>query len=130
MPYRFLAASKLVELLSAIAHPRRVQIIEELRSGEADVGSLKETLGISQSNVSQHLAVLRAHRVVAERREGRHVFYRLRSLELAEWLVDGMRFLPEATEENEEVKNALQNAKRAWTTSTQPKRKRIPPTKE
>ena len=130
MPYRFLAASKLSEFLSAIAHPRRIQIIEELRSGEKDVGSLKKTMGISHSNVSQHLAVLRAHRVVAERREGRHVYYRLFSSELAEWLVDGMRFVPEATEENEAVKNALQNAKLAWTSSTQRKRKRKPPTKE
>lgn len=111
MPYRFLAASKLAEFLSAIAHPRRVQIIEELRGGETDVGSLKGTLGISHSNVSQHLAVLRAHRIVAERREGRQVFYRLCSSELAEWLVDSMRFVPEATEECEEVKNALRNAK-------------------
>ena len=130
MPYRFLAASKLSEFLSAIAHPRRVQIIEELRSGEKDVGSLKKTMGISHSNVSQHLAVLRAHRVVGERREGRHVYYWLCSAELAEWLVDGMRFVPEATEENEKVKNALQNAKLAWTPSTQGKQKRKPPRKE
>lgn len=130
MPYRFLAASKLSEFLSAIAHPRRIQIIEELRSGEKDVGSLKKTMGISHSNVSQHLAVLRAHRVAGERREGRHVYYRLISSELAEWLVDGMRFVPEATEENEAVKSALQNAKLAWTSSTQRKRKRKPHTKE
>ena len=129
MPYRFLAASKLSEFLSAIAHPRRVQIIEELRSGERDVGSLKKTVEISHSNVSQHLAVLRAHRVVAERREGRHVFYRLCSSELAEWLVEGLRFVPEATEENEAVKSALQNAKLAWTSSTPRESKRRPPTK-
>ena len=67
MPYRLLAANALGEFLSAIAHPRRIQIIEELRSGERDVGSLTTTLGVSHSNVSQHLAVLRAHRVVAER---------------------------------------------------------------
>lgn len=130
MPYRFLAASKLSEFLSAIAHPRRIQIVEELRSGEKDVGSLKNMLGISHSNVSQHLAVLRAHRIVAERREGRHVFYRLCSSGLAEWLVDGMRFVPEATEDNEAVKNALQDAKLAWASSTQRERKRKPPTKE
>lgn len=127
MPYRFLAATKLAEFLSAIAHPRRVQIVEELRSGETDVGSLQVKLGISHSNVSQHLAVLRTHRVVAERREGRHVFYRLCSSELAEWLVDGMRFVPEATELNEEVKNALRDAKLVWSSSTQRKRKRTPP---
>jgi len=114
VPYRLLAANKLREFLSAIAHARRIQIIEELRLGETDVGSLTKTLGITHSNVSQHLAVLRAHRVVTERREGRQVFYRLCSLELAQWLVEGMRFLPEVTEENEEVKHALQDAKLAW----------------
>ena len=130
MPDRFLAASKLAEFLSAIAHPRRIQIIEELRSGEQDVGSLQGTLGISHSNVSQHLAVLRAHRVVAERREGRHVFYHLCSLELAEWLVEGMRYLAEATEKDVEIRNALQNAKRVWTSSPQRKPKHRPPKNE
>lgn len=118
MPYRFLAASELAAFLSAIAHPRRIQIIEELKSGESDVGSLKKTLGISHSNASQHLAVLRAHRLVTERREGRRVVYRLRSSTVAEWLVHGMRFMPEGTDESEAVKNALQNAKRAWTSTT------------
>ena len=126
MPYRLLAANKLGEFLTAISHPRRIQIIEELRSGETDVGSLKKALGISHSNVSQHLAVLRGHRAVSERREGRHVFYRLRSLELAEWLVDGMRFLSEATQEIDEVRNALHNAKQAWTATKTTKQRRQP----
>ena len=117
MPYRLLAASKLSEFLSAIAHARRIQIVEELWSGETDVGSLKETLGISHSNVSQHLAVLRAHRVVTERREGRRVFYRLCCVELAEWLVDGMRLLPAVAEDVGEVKSAIRDAKAAWTES-------------
>jgi DNA-binding transcriptional ArsR family regulator len=127
LPYRLLAANKLREFLCAIAHARRIQIIEELRLGEKDVGSLRETLGVSHSNVSQHLAVLRAHRVVSERRDGRQVFYRLCSTELAEWLVDGMRFLPEATEENEEVKLALEDAKLAWSKPTGTTRKRTQP---
>lgn len=114
MPYRFVAASKLAEFMHAIAHPRRIQIVEELRGGETDVGSLSATLGISQSNVSQHLAVLRTQRVVVERRAGRHVYYRLRSTELPEWLVDSMRFVREATEENDEIRKALSNAKHAW----------------
>jgi hypothetical protein len=91
---------------------------------------LKKSLGISHSNVSQHLAVLRAHRVVAERREGRRVFYRLCSSELAKWLVEGMRFVPEASDENQAVKNALQNAKIAWTSSTQHQARRKPPKKD
>ena len=118
MPYRLLAANKLGEFLSAIAHPRRIQIIEELRSGERDVGTLQKALEVSHSNVSQHLATLRVHRVVAERREGRHVFYRLRSIELADWLVQGMQFLPEVGLETTQVKHALRNATRAWTSTT------------
>lgn len=123
MPYRLLAASKLCEFLGAIAHARRIQIIEELRQGETDVGSLRKVLGVSHSNVSQHLAILRAHRIVAERREGRQVFYRLCSLELAEWLVDGLRFLPEATAESIEVQHALRDAKLAWSGGTRIKKR-------
>ena len=62
-------------------------ILEELRSGERDLASLAKTAGLAHSSVSQHLMDLRAHRVVAERRAGRRVFYRLRSVELAGWLV-------------------------------------------
>ena len=131
MPHRLLAANKLAEFLGAIAHPRRIQIIEELWSGEKDVGSLKETLGVSHSNVSQHLAVLRAYRVVTERREGRYVVYRLCHAKVAKWLLDGMRFLRETTEENEEVKNALENARLDWTpTKGRRKRKRSSRTTE
>ena len=114
MPYRLLAANALGEFLSAIAHPRRIQIIEELRSGEIDVASLTKTLGVSHSNVSQHLAVLRAHRVVVERREGRRVFYRLRTTELAEWLVQGMDFLPPMDQGTDEVRKAIRKAKSKW----------------
>ena len=114
MPYRFLAANELGDFLGAIAHPRRIQVIEELRSGEKDVGSLQKVLGISHSNVSQHLAVLRSQRVVLEHREGRQVFYRLRSPELAEWLVEGMRFLSVVGDEAGQVKKALLRASAAW----------------
>ncbi len=114
MPDRLLAARKLGEFLAAIAHPRRIQIIEELRGGEKDVGTLQKTLGVSHSNVSQHLATLRAQRVVSEHREGRHVRYRLREMRLARWLVDGMQFLPDVAMEADQVKQALRNARRAW----------------
>lgn len=114
MPYRLLVASELGELLRAIAHPRRIQIIEELRSGEKDVGALQNTLGILHSGVSQHLMVLRSYRVVVERREGRQVFYRLRSPQLAEWLVEGMGFLPEVAQEVDQVKRAVRKAKTTW----------------
>ena len=114
MPYRLLAATELAELLRALAHPRRIQILEELRNGECDVASLATGTGLVHSSVSQHLMVLRAHRVVAERREGRRVFYRLRSVELAEWLVQGMDFLAPMDQLNSEVRKAIKKAKSKW----------------
>jgi DNA-binding transcriptional ArsR family regulator len=114
MPYRLLAASELAEFVRALAHPRRIQILEELRSGERDVASLAKSTKLAHSSVSQHLMVLRAHRVVAERREGRRVFYRLRSVELADWLVQGMDFLAPMNQQNDEVRKAIKKAKSKW----------------
>ena len=114
MPYRLLAATELADFLRALAHPRRIQVLEELRSGELDVASLARSTGLAPSSVSQHLMVLRAHRVVAERRSGRRVFYRLRSVELADWLVQGMDFLAPMDQQNDEVRKAIKRAKSKW----------------
>jgi ArsR family transcriptional regulator len=59
----------------AIADPKRLLIINELRDGELSVGDLCEALELSQSNVSQHLAILRERGVVSSRREGTSVIY-------------------------------------------------------
>ena len=71
MPERTLVTKELAQLLGVLSHPHRIRIVEELRAGECDVKSLQELLGISHAGVSQHLALLRAHRLVEERREGR-----------------------------------------------------------
>lgn len=62
----------------AIADPKRLLIINELRDCEMSVGDLCEALGITQSNASQHLAILRERGVVTTRRDGTTVFYALR----------------------------------------------------
>jgi ArsR family transcriptional regulator len=51
-------------LCKAIADPTRLLIIEALRNGPRTVGELSGVLGLSQSNVSQHMAVLRQRAVV------------------------------------------------------------------
>ncbi len=114
MPYRLLAATELAEFLRALAHPRRIQILEELRRGEQDVGCLAKATDLAHSSVSQHLMVLRAHRVVSERREGRSVYYRLRAEPLAEWLVQGMDFLPPMDQQADEVRRAIRKAQSKW----------------
>lgn len=114
MPYHRLAANELGAFLGAIAHPRRIQIIEELKGGEKDVGTLAGTLELAHSNVSQHLAVLRTLRVVSEHRERRRVVYQLCCPQLADWLVEGMQFLPTMTQEVDRMRNVLRKARSAW----------------
>ncbi len=66
------------DVFQALAHPTRIAIIEALRDGELSAGELIGRLSIEQSNASQHLAVLRARRVVVNRKAGNQVFYSLR----------------------------------------------------
>ena len=63
----------------AIADPKRLLIINELRDRELSVGVLSEALHLSQSNASQHLAVLRERGIVNSQRVGTNVYYSLRS---------------------------------------------------
>ena len=114
MPYRLIAAGELADFLRALAHPRRIQILEELRGGERDVASLAKATGLAHSSVSQHLMVLRSRRAVSERRAGRRVFYRLRSVKLAAWLVRGMDFLPPVDQQAAEARKAIKKAKSKW----------------
>jgi DNA-binding transcriptional ArsR family regulator len=65
------------EVLKTLASPRRLQILHELARGPIEVGRLAETIGATQPNVSQHLAVLRIAGVVEAKRDGREVRYQL-----------------------------------------------------
>ena len=114
MPERLVVARELGQLLSVLSHPNRIRIIEELRGEERDVNWLQNTLGISQSGVSQHLGVLRAHRLVVERRAGRHVYYRLQQPGLAAWLLEGLQFLEGERQVLDEFHAAVERARAAW----------------
>jgi DNA-binding transcriptional ArsR family regulator len=64
-------------ILKALAHESRLLIVDRLGRGECTVGELTELVGSDQSTVSKHLAVLRNHGIVEDRREGNSVYYRL-----------------------------------------------------
>ena len=66
-------------ICKAIADPKRLLIINELRTGPLTDGELSDALEISQSNCSQHLAILRERGVVTAERNGTSVSYELRS---------------------------------------------------
>lgn len=110
MPSRVVVARELAELFKLIAHPDRIRLIEELGSGEQDVNTLVETLDLPGPRVSQHLSMLRAHRMVQERREGRHRYYSLTQPEIAGWIVDGLDFVEGrlSTVESQDI-NAARN---------------------
>ena len=61
----------------ALSDPKRLCVLETLATGERSVGGLSRDVGCQVPNMSQHLAVLRSAGLVAARREGTTVFYRL-----------------------------------------------------
>lgn len=63
----------------AIADPKRLLIINELREGPKSVGEIAIGLGFSQPNTSQHLAILRERGVVTASRSGSTIYYSLRN---------------------------------------------------
>lgn len=64
-------------LCKAIADPKRLMIINVLRDGPMTVGELAVDLELSQSNTSQHLAILRERGVVEANKDGLNVYYSL-----------------------------------------------------
>lgn len=64
-------------LLKAMSNPHRLMVLCRLGASEASVGELQEDSGLSQSALSQHLAVLRERELVETRREAQTIYYRL-----------------------------------------------------
>lgn len=71
------SAAEAARLLRALANERRLMILCQLTEGERSVGQLLPLVGLSQSALSQHLAVLREDGLVATRREAQTVWYRI-----------------------------------------------------
>jgi DNA-binding transcriptional ArsR family regulator len=76
-------ADDAVELLTAMANPKRLMILCHLLDRELSVNQLSELVDLAQSPLSQHLSKLRALKLVATRRDGQMILYRLASDEVA-----------------------------------------------
>ncbi len=81
------------------ADPTRLRILELLREGESNVSAMMERLNLKQSTVSQHLRMLKECGIVAARRDGREVYYRLKSDKVLEILDTGDELLSQTIEE-------------------------------
>jgi ArsR family transcriptional regulator len=64
-------------IAKALADAKRLCVVERLADGERSVSDLSRDVGCQVPNMSQHLAVLRSAGIVATRREGSTIFYRL-----------------------------------------------------
>ena len=109
-----MSTATLPDLFRSLGDPTRLRILAVLREGELSVGELSEVLGLAQSGVSRHLAVLKAADLVTDRREGTSSFYSIalsRADEkasalwpaLREWLGD----LPDARADQRRLKGVL-----------------------
>ncbi len=63
------------EVLKALAHPMRLEIVAGLAKDECNVSQIQQKLGLPQSTISQHLRILRSGGVIKGRREGTKVCY-------------------------------------------------------
>lgn len=65
-------------LFSSLSHPVRIKILSLLKKNKSlSVHEIQQELKISQSNVSQHLGLLKGHKLVQEERKGKEVYYSL-----------------------------------------------------
>jgi len=81
-------------LFKGLAHPFRIRTLELLAGApERSVADLLQQTGLEASHLSQHLAVLRRHRLVDSERRGSHVYYRLAHPAVAELLAAARVFL-------------------------------------
>lgn len=70
-------ATHAADVLRAVAHPIRLQVIELLDQGEMCVGAISEALDEKQAITSQQLTILKNRGILTSRREGTKVFYQL-----------------------------------------------------
>lgn len=78
-------AMEVADLLRALGNERRLMMLCKLvENGEMTVGALAETVGLSQSALSQHLAKMREGGIVTSRRDGQTIWYRLADPRISE----------------------------------------------
>ena len=63
------------EICKTLSNPTRLRILHVLREGEKSVGELANLLGLKQSNLSQHLSIMRQATILKTRKEGSSIYY-------------------------------------------------------
>ena len=70
-------------VFKALADPTRRQILQDLKAGELAAGEIASRFAVSAPSISRHLAILKTADLVAERRQGHRILYRLQPESMA-----------------------------------------------
>ena len=94
------------ELSKTMANPLRLAILHCLKDGERTVNDLVKIIDANQSNVSQHLALMRQRQIVKTRKAGSNIYYRVANPKISQ-ACDMIRevLLEQITEKSEIAKN-------------------------
>ena len=100
------------EFCKTISNPKRQEILDALREKEKTVNELMNITGISQSNLSQHLAILRSRGIVSTRRNGTNISYSIVNKKIIKAYDLVSEVLMESlADQNRTVKDALDDKK-------------------
>jgi len=97
-----------------LSHTDRLKIVSLLKDNEMDVNQLHEALKISQSRTSQHLKLLKFHNIVEERREGKHIYYRLKNKNISKVIHTALQFQLFAFSAEPETINLISDLLMNW----------------
>lgn len=98
------------DLFKTLGHPVRIRVLELLSEREHAVAELLPAVGIEAAHLSQQLAILRRANLVATRREGSAVFYRLTAPEVADLLTVARSLLSGVLASQAEILEDLRTA--------------------
>lgn len=102
------------DLFDVLSHVDRIRIITLLKNKEMDVNELHEALEISQSRTSQHLKLLKFSSIVVERKEGKHVFYKLKNQNISKIMQTALQFQLYACAAEPETVNLITGLLSNW----------------
>ncbi len=99
------------DVCKTLANAKRLEILNALRNKDMTVNELAERVGALKANISQHLAVMRQKGILATRRDGVNIYYRIANPKVIQ-ACDIMReVLLEQLKENEKLMKSIQNLK-------------------
>ena len=95
------------QLFRVLGHPVRIRILELLGDGERTVGAIQAALSLDSSGTSQHLAALRQQGLLASRKVGTSVLYRIRDPRVTHLLVAAKEILTSALSDSHKLLSGL-----------------------